>query len=122
MAKQGGALARMLPAYQLGLGGPIGNGEQYFPWIHMQDIVKGILFLLKHPEASGAYNFTAPNPVTNKEFSQTLARVLHRPHILKTPAWLIKMGLGESSTLLLDSSVRCQPACKSRDFILAFPS
>jgi len=121
LGKQGGALARMLPAYQLGLGGPIGNGEQYFPWIHIQDMVKGILFLLKHPEASGAYNFTAPNPVTNKEFSQTLARVLHRPHIIKTPAWLIKMGLGESSTLLLDSQRALPSRLQQQGFHFSFP-
>jgi len=84
-------------------------------------MVKGILFLLKHPEASGAYNFTAPNPVTNKEFSQTLARVLHRPHIIKTPAWLIKMGLGESSTLLLDSQRALPSRLQQQGFHFSFP-
>lgn len=122
LGKQGGALARMLPAYQLGLGGPIGNGKQYFPWIHMQDMVKGILFLLKHPEASGAYNFTAPNPVTNKEFSQTLARVLHRPHIFKTPAWLLKLGLGESAILLLESQRALPARLQEQGFHFSYPT
>ncbi|MCW8331635.1 TIGR01777 family oxidoreductase [Photobacterium sp. SDRW27] len=121
LAKQGGALARMLPAYQLGLGGPLGNGEQYFPWIHLNDMVKGILFLLKHPEASGAYNFTSPNPVTNKEFSQTLAHVLHRPHIFKTPAWLLKLGLGESASLLLDSQRALPARLQQQGFHFCYP-
>ncbi|WP_299021425.1 TIGR01777 family oxidoreductase [uncultured Photobacterium sp.] len=121
LAKQGGALARMLPAYQLGFGGPIGNGEQYFPWIHMQDMVKGILFLLKHREAQGVYNFTAPNPVTNKEFSQTLARVLRRPHIMKTPAWVLKAALGESARLLLDSQRAIPARLQQQGFHFSYP-
>lgn len=121
LAKQGGALAKMLPAYQLGLGGPIGSGEQYFPWIHLQDMVKGILFLLKTPDAKGAYNFTAPNPVTNKEFSQTLARVLRRPHIFKTPAWLLKLGLGESAKLLLDSQRALPTRLQQQGFHFCYP-
>lgn len=122
LAKQGGALARMLPAYQLGLGGPIGSGEQYFPWIHLQDMVKGILFLLKTPDAKGAYNFTAPNPVTNKEFSRTLARVLRRPHIFKTPAWLLKLGLGESANLLLDSQRALPTRLQQQGFHFCYPN
>lgn len=103
LGKQGGALAKMLPIYQLGLGGPISNGRQYFPWIHINDMVKGIVFLLTHQHAQGVFNFTAPNPVTNREFSQTLAQLLHRPHWLFTPAWALKVSLGESADLLLDS-------------------
>lgn len=122
LAKHGGALARMLPAYQLGLGGPIGDGKQYFPWIHIHDMVKGILFLLKHPETQGVYNFTAPNPVTNKEFSQTLARVLRRPHIMKTPAWVLKAAMGESATLLLDSQRAIPTRLQQEGFHFCFPN
>lgn len=121
LAKHGGALAKMLPAYQLGLGGPLGDGQQYFPWIHLQDMVKGILFLLKTPQAQGAFNFTAPNPVTNKEFSQTLAKVLHRPHILSTPAWLLKIGLGESASLLLDGQRALPAKLESQGFHFCYP-
>ncbi|MGF1759605.1 TIGR01777 family oxidoreductase [Photobacterium sagamiensis] len=121
LAKHGGALAKMLPAYQLGLGGPIGNGKQYFPWIHLQDMVKGILFLIKHPEARGAFNFTAPNPVTNKEFSKTLATILRRPHILYTPAWLLKLGIGESATLLLDSQRALPAKLQDQGFHFCYP-
>lgn len=121
LAKHGGALAKMLPAYQLGLGGPLGGGNQYFPWIHLQDMVKGILFLLKHPSAQGAFNFTAPSPVTNKQFSQTLAKVLHRPHVLSTPEWLLKMGLGESACLLLDSQRALPARLEAEGFKFCFP-
>ncbi|WP_136039899.1 TIGR01777 family oxidoreductase [Photobacterium damselae] len=103
LAKHGGALAKMLPAYQLGLGGKLGSGQQYFPWIHLNDMVKGILYLLNHQDLNGVFNFTAPNPVTNQEFSKTLAHVVKRPHLLTTPAWLLKTVLGQSSSLLLDS-------------------
>ncbi|OAN18681.1 epimerase [Photobacterium jeanii] len=121
LAKHGGALAKMLPAYQLGLGGPIGKGQQYFPWIHLQDMVKGILFLIKHPSAQGAFNFTAPTPVTNKEFSQTLAKVLRRPHLLSTPEWAIKIALGESSCLLLDSQRALPNKLEAEGFNFCFP-
>jgi hypothetical protein len=109
LGKHGGALAKMLPIYQLGLGGPLSHGRQYFSWIHINDMVKGIVFLIHHTKIHGIFNFTAPNPVTNREFSETLAHVLHRPHWLFTPAWALKLSLGESADLLLDSQ-RVQPA------------
>lgn len=102
LGKHGGALAKMLPPYQLGLGGPIGNGSQYTPWIHLQDMVDAIVFLLQNPSASGAFNLTAPEPVTNKVFSQSLAKALRRPHFLFTPAFVLKVVLGEASSLLLE--------------------
>ncbi|HDZ3770857.1 TPA: TIGR01777 family oxidoreductase [Vibrio cholerae] len=108
LAPEGGALKKMLPPYRLGLGGPIGDGQQYMPWIHMQDMVRAILFLLETEHAQGPYNLCAPHPVTNAEFSLTLATTLKRPHLFKTPQWLIKMLLGEASELLLDS-IRAKP-------------
>ncbi|TXY12361.1 TIGR01777 family oxidoreductase [Vibrio mimicus] len=108
LAPEGGALKKMLPPYRFGLGGPIGDGQQYMPWIHMLDMVRAIVFLLETEHAHGAYNLCAPHPVTNAEFSQTLANALKRPHMLKTPQWLIKLLLGEASELLLDS-IRAKP-------------
>ncbi|MDD1781459.1 TIGR01777 family oxidoreductase [Enterovibrio sp. ZSDZ35] len=102
LSQEGGALKKMLLPYQLGLGGPIGAGKQYFPWIHIDDMVGGILYLLNTESASGAFNLTAPNPVTNKAFSQALAGALHRPHILFTPPFAIKLMLGEAGQLLLE--------------------
>lgn len=108
LGRNGGALKKMLPPYQLGLGGPLGSGEQYLPWIHIQDMVRAIIYLLETPHAQGEYNVCAPHPVSNKEFSQTLARTLRRPHLFFTPQWLMTLLMGESSCLLFDS-IRAKP-------------
>lgn len=121
LAKQGGALAKMLLPYQCGLGGPIGDGQQYFPWIQLQDMVRGILFLINHTEAQGPYNMTAPNPVTNRVFSAALAHTLHRPHVLFTPAWMLKFALGESSQLLLDGQRALPSKLQAAGFNFSFP-
>ncbi len=101
LSNQGGALGKMVLPFKLGLGGSIASGEQYMPWIHMEDMVRGILFLLGTPSASGAYNLTAPNPSTNKAFSQTLAKVLGRPCLFKTPAVVLNLAMGEMACLLV---------------------
>ncbi|EGR0669760.1 TIGR01777 family protein [Vibrio vulnificus] len=104
----GGALKKMLPPYRFGLGGPLGNGKQYLPWIHLQDMVRAIVYLLETPHAQGVYNLCAPHPVSNREFSQTLAKTLKRPHLFSTPKWLMSLLMGESSCLLFDS-IRAKP-------------
>jgi len=103
LGREQGALKKMLPAYRLGIGGPLGEGKQYFPWIHIKDMVRLILFLLQSEQVEGVFNASAPNPVTNREFSQQLARTLKRPHFLHTPAWALKMAMGEMANLLLAS-------------------
>ncbi|APP79073.1 TIGR01777 family oxidoreductase [Xanthomonas hortorum] len=100
--RDGGALARMLPAFRFGGGGPFGNGGHWMSWIHRADMVELLLWLLEHGEA-GAYNATAPTPVTNAEFARTLARALHRPALLALPAGLLRLGFGEMAELLLIS-------------------
>ncbi|MDF5607523.1 DUF1731 domain-containing protein, partial [Vibrio parahaemolyticus] len=104
----GGALAKMLLPYKLGVGGPLGNGNQYMPWIHILDMDRAILYLLEKPHAHGAFNMCAPHPVTNRIFSGTLAKTLKRPHILFTPKWAMELLMGESSCLLFDS-MRAKP-------------
>ncbi|MDF2155932.1 TIGR01777 family oxidoreductase [Vibrio sp. CAU 1672] len=108
LGHHGGALAKMLLPYKLGLGGPIGNGVQYMPWIHLLDMVRAIMFLLETPHASGVFNLCAPHPVTNQIFSRTLAKTLQRPHFLFTPKWALRLAMGESSCLLFDS-IRAKP-------------
>lgn len=103
LSPNGGALKKMLLPYQLGIGGPIGNGKQYMSWIHIDDMVNAILFLIEQEASQGVYNLTAPHPVTNRVFSQTLAKTLRRPHLLFTPTLIIKALLGEGSSLLTDS-------------------
>ncbi len=105
----GGALEKMLPPYKLGLGGPIGSGNQYVSWIHILDMVQAIIYILNNPNLNGPINLCSPHPVTNRIFSETLANTLHRPHLFFVPAWLLRLVMGESSTLLLDS-MRAKPA------------
>lgn len=100
---KGGALTKMLPLYKWGLGGKLGNGEQYFPWIALEDMVNGILFLLDHSECQGAFNFTAPNPIKQHKFNRTLARILKRPAFATIPKWILHFILGERANLLLES-------------------
>jgi len=91
----------MLPPFRLGLGGRLGNGRQWMPWIHIDDEVGLIDFLLRQPAASGPYNACAPAPVRNAEFTRSLARCLHRPALLPVPAALLRPMLGELAGLLL---------------------
>ncbi|MBL0520490.1 TIGR01777 family oxidoreductase [Aeromonas enteropelogenes] len=101
LGTDGGALPKMLPPYRFGLGGPMGAGNQVMSWIHVQDLVRAILFLLEHGECDGIFNCTAPHPVSNREFSQALAHTLHRPHLFFVPAALLRLMMGEASDLLL---------------------
>lgn len=105
LSKNGGALSRMLPAFRFGLGGRLGNGRQYLSWISHDDVVAAIRFLLEREELSGAFNLTAPSPVTNSEFTRTLGSILRRPTLLPVPAFALRMMAGElADTLLLTSS------------------
>ena len=101
LSAEGGFLSRLLLPFKLGLGGPIGNGRQWMPWIHIDDQIALIDFLLHRNEASGPYNACAPKPVRNREFAKTLGSVLHRPAFMPMPAFALKVGLGELSLLLL---------------------
>jgi uncharacterized protein (TIGR01777 family) len=101
LAEHGGALQKMLPAFKFGLGGTIGNGQQYMSWIHLDDLVASYDFLLQQPELSGVFNATAPMAVTNRQFTRMLAERLHRKAFFPMPALLLKMLLGEMADLLL---------------------
>jgi uncharacterized protein (TIGR01777 family) len=102
LARDGGALPRMQLPFRLFAGGPLGNGRQYMPWIHLDDEVGAIRFLLDSPTAGGPFNLTAPEPLTNKQFSRTLGRVLRRPSFMPAPAVALRLALGEMSKLLLE--------------------
>ena len=98
----GGALAKMLTPFKLGLGGPLGSGRQPFPWVHAEDTAGAILFAIDEAAINGPMNVVAPDPKTNAEFTKALGRALHRPTLLPAPAFLLRLALGEMSTLLLD--------------------
>ncbi|MFN3709329.1 MAG: TIGR01777 family oxidoreductase [Alishewanella aestuarii] len=101
LAAKGGALKKMLPPFKLGLGGKIGSGEQYMSWIHLDDMVALIDFILHNDNLSGPVNAVAPKPVTNAVFSAELAKRLHRPALLPMPAPVLKLLFGEMSDILL---------------------
>jgi len=103
IGKNGGFLQPMILPFKLGLGGRLGSGKQWMSWIHIDDHVAICLALLNSTELDGPFNLTAPNPVTNQVFAQTLAKTLHRPAFLPAPAWVLKLLLGEMSELLLGS-------------------
>lgn len=103
LAEGGGLLKRMLLPFRLGLGGRLGDGQQWMSWIHRQDWIAIARLMITDSSMQGAYNATAPNPVTNSEFARTLAHCLNRPALLPVPAWLLKILLGEMSGLVLGS-------------------
>jgi uncharacterized protein (TIGR01777 family) len=98
--KQGGALAQLLTPFRMCVGGPVGSGRQYLSWIHHDDLVGLILFALDRPECSGPLNGTAPNPVTNKQFSRALGQALGRPSFVWTPAFALHLVLGEAAFIV----------------------
>jgi uncharacterized protein (TIGR01777 family) len=108
LARQGGALRQMLPPFRLGLGGPIGNGRQYFPWIHLDDEVAVIVAALENEGWRGAVNAVAPEEVTSREFARALGRRLHRPAVAPIPAAALRLLYGEAAGVLL-ASQRVRP-------------
>jgi len=109
LGNNGGALSKMLPPFKMGLGGPIGNGKQWMSWIHIDDLVEIIYYLSENQNISGAVNGTAPNPVTNKEFSRILGKVLRRPAFLTMPAFITKILFGQMGEELLLSGLPVMP-------------
>ena len=107
LGRTGGMLPKILPIFKLGLGGTLGKGNQWFPWIHIKDLVSAILFLIKK-EKEGIYNFVSPNPVTNKEFTKTLGKVLKKPTLLPVPVFMMKLIFGELANIIT-CSIRAYP-------------
>ena len=101
LSPEGGILPLMLLPFRMLIGGPLGDGTQPIPWIHIDDQVEAIKFLTNNPEARGAYNLTAPNPVDYNQFAKIASKVLHRPNWLHIPAFALKLALGEKSNLVL---------------------
>ena len=102
LSNRGGLLGRFLFPFRMGLGFRVGNGRQWMSWIHIDDYVAIVTRMLNEENFSGPYNMTAPDPVSNAEFSRILAKILHRPALFVAPAFLLKLGLGERATLLLE--------------------
>ncbi|PKH02397.1 TIGR01777 family protein [Psychromonas sp. MB-3u-54] len=109
ISKKGGALAKMLPAFKLGLGGKIGSGEQIMSWIDINDMIRAVLFIIENENLQGPINLVTPNPVTNQVFSQLLAKQLNRPCFFPLPEGLVKLLFAEMGKELLLSSTRVNP-------------
>ena len=101
--KNGGALAKMIPAFKMFVGGSMGSGNQWFPWIHLEDLMAAVLFIIEHQEVSGPLNFCAPNPVRYREMAKTLGEILGRPSIMPAPAFMIRLAMGEFGDVFLGS-------------------
>ena len=121
LSTDGGALPRMLLPFKLFAGGPLGGGRQWFSWIHIQDQIRAIRFLIDHREANGAFNLCAPNPLTNADFSRALGRALGRPAFMPTPGFALKLLFGEMSTILLDGQRALPQRLLELGFEFQFP-
>ena len=120
--RDGGALSKMLLPFKLGLGATLGSGRQYMPWIHVDDWTAMVAWIISDERASGAFNVTAPEPVTNREFTRTLGRVLGRPAFFVGPAFVLQLALGELASALITGQ-RVLPACAEQDgFRFSYPT
>lgn len=121
LSLKGGALPRMLFPFKLFAGGPLGSGQQWFPWIHIHDEVTAIRFLIENKDAAGPFNLAAPNPLTNARFSRLVGRALGRPAIVPAPAFALRLALGEMATLLLDGQRAVPHKLQALGFRFRYP-
>lgn len=117
----GGFLARMVTPFKLGLGGRLGDGRQYMPWVHRDDVVGALIWMLEQNNASGPYNVVSPNPVTNAEFTKCLGKVVRRPTLFPAPAPVLKVALGEMAGLLLTGQKAKPARLTAQGFEFRFP-
>lgn len=116
-----GALKQMMLPFKFFAGGPLGDGKQWFPWIHLDDEVAAILYLLYNEDAEGVYNLNSPRIMTNANFVKTLGKVMNRPAIMPAPAFALKLALGEMATLVLDGQRMIPQRLEETDFEFAYP-
>lgn len=121
LGKDGGALAKMIPAFKSFVGGPIGSGSQWFPWMHLTDLMAAIVFIVEQPQVNGPLNFCAPNPTRNRELANTLGEVMGRPAFMPAPAFMIRTVLGEFGNVLLDSQRTIPDKLLSHGFEFQYP-
>lgn len=121
LGTDGGALAKMLPAFKWYAGGPLGSGNQWFPWIHIEDLTSAFLFLIDREPLQGPLNFCAPQPVRNREFVNALGKTLGRPAVLKAPAFVLRTVLGEFASVLLGSQKAVPARLIDAGFRFRFP-
>ncbi len=121
MEKTGGALKTMLPAFKAFVGGPLGTGKQFMPWIHMTDLIRAHSFVIEHAEITGPVNCCAPNPVRNEDFSRTLGSVLGRPAVFRVPRFALSTAMGEMGEMVLSSQRAVPKKLLDHGFEFRFP-
>jgi uncharacterized protein len=121
LSPTGGALAKMLPPFRLGVGGPVGGGHQYVPWIHLDDVVGAMLTCIDDERAHGALNLSAPSPATNAELSHALGHVLRRPALLPVPAFAVKALYGEMAVIVLTGQRAIPARLEQLGYAFRFP-
>jgi len=121
LGQKGGALARMLLPFRLGVGGRLGSGQQWMSWVHIDDLLALIAFLMKESTVRGVFNATSPFPVTNREFTRALAEAVHRPAIFPVPPFALKLMFGEMSEVLLASQRAIPDAAQRAGFVFQHP-
>jgi uncharacterized protein (TIGR01777 family) len=123
IARDGGALAKMLLPFKLGVGGKIGSGRQWMSWVDIDDVIAAIEWAIERHDARGVYNVTSPEPVRNADFTQTLGRVLRRPAFMPAPAFALRLALGEMADEALLNGQRVVPArTVAEGFRFAWPA
>jgi len=121
LGKNGGAMKKMVPLFRFFVGGPLGNGLQWFPWIHIDDLISAIIFVLENESINGAVNFCSPNPVRNRELAKNLGRVLKRPAYMPAPAFFIRLFLKELGSSFLSSQRTVPDKLLAHGFNFQYP-
>lgn len=121
LEKDGGALSKMIPPFQMFMGGPLGSGRQWVPWVHREDLIHIILFALENKNLSGPVNATSPEPVTMKEFCSALGKAMHRPSWAPVPAFVLRILLGESSKVLLTGQRAVPQKLRASGYTFRYP-
>ena len=122
LGKEGGSLAKMLPAFKMGMGGPLGDGQQWVSWVSINDVVRAVEFSLNNENLSGPANVVSPHPVRNKEFAQAIGHALHRPEVVPVPKRMLKFMFGEMADETVLASTKVLPhKLQTEDFQFAQP-
>jgi uncharacterized protein (TIGR01777 family) len=121
LGEKGGALSQMIPLFKKYIGGPIGSGKQWFPWIHIKDLSEAFVFLMKSPEISGPVNVCSPNPVRNRDLAKALGRVLRRPSFMPAPGFMVKWALGEFGAVILEGQRVIPRRLLDSGFVFQYP-
>ncbi len=121
LGKTGGALGQMAKVFKLGLGGKQGSGEQWFPWIHLEDLFQALVWIMDNPDLEGPFNFSSPEPIKNKDLAKSLGKALHRPAIMPAPAFAVRMAMGEFATSVLNGQRMVPKRLLDSGFTFQYP-